>query len=367
MRVALVGFGSVGQATARLLEERSSDLYAREGLLIRLVCVADSRGAAINEHGLKADDLFVARAATGSVSGVPGHGLKPEAYSTLPRLIRDVSADVLIEASPSSIANPMPAFENLKAALSSAMHVVSVNKAPLAVAMPALRELARFNRVQLRFSGAVGAGTPVLSTARSLSRGDEIIGVRAILNGTTNFILWKMLEEQRPYSEALAEAQKLGYAETDPSADIDGVDTATKVVILSSALLTPEQEPATIHDVQVHGIRDIPMQRLTDAAARGKVIKLIGSITTDAGHAGGETGEAARERNPRRLALRVAPEEVDRHGPMDVPRNLNAVQFTTRRAGEVTLVGAGAGGVQTATAIVRDLVDIWHSAHPEIR
>lgn len=359
MRVALVGFGSVGQATARLLEERSSDLYAREGLLIRLVCVADSRGAAINEHGLKADDLFAARAASGSVSGVPGHGVKPESYLSLPRLIRDVRADVLIEASPSSIANPMPAFENLKAALSSAMHAVSVNKAPLAVAMPALRELARFNRVQLRFSGAVGAGTPVLSTARSLSRGDQITSVRAILNGTTNFILWKMLEEQRPYAAALAEAQKLGYAETDPSADVDGIDTATKVVILSSALLTPEQEPATIHDVQVSGIRDIPMQRLTDAAARGKVVKLIGSIRTREDTDGGS--------GPGRLALSVSPEEVDRHGPMDVPRNLNAVQFTTKRAGEVTLVGAGAGGVQTATAIVRDLVDIWHSAHPEIR
>lgn len=355
MRVALVGFGSVGQAVARLFQERAAELYAREGLLVRLVCVADSRGAAVCEHGLDAERLLTARTDHGTVAGYDRHGVRPESFQTLPRLIRDLAADVLIEASPSNIREPMPAFENIRAALSSGMHVVSVNKAPLAVAMPALQELARFNRVRLRYSGAVGAGTPVLSTARSLSRGDQITAVRAILNGTTNFILWKMLEEGRPYAEALAEAQKLGYAETDPSADVDGLDTATKVVILSSALLSPDQEAPTMRDVRIEGIRDIPASRLADAAARGKVVKLIGSIRVSDG-----AGEG-------RVSLCVSPEEVDRHGPMDVPRNLNAVQFSTRRAGEVTLVGAGAGGVQTATAIVRDLVDIWHAAHPETR
>jgi homoserine dehydrogenase len=214
--------------------------------------------------------------------------------------------------------------------------------------------LARFNRVQMRYSGAVGAGTPVLSTARSLSRGDVITGVRAILNGTTNFILWKMLEQGAPYADVLREAQQLGYAETDPSTDVDGLDTATKVVILANSIFAGDGRSATVKDVVIEGIRGIASARVAEAAKRGKSIKLIGRIDL------GMKGSASP-------TLSVRPEEVDRHGPMDVPRNLNAVQFTTRRAGDVTLVGAGAGGVQTATAIVRDIVDIWHSAEEERR
>lgn len=345
MRIALIGFGSVGQATAQLLEQRREDLYAQEGLLANLVAVIDSSGAAVSEHGLRAEDLVHAKRTGGSVGTLAGHGLMRSAYGSAAALIRDLRADLVIESSPSNLADPMPAFENLKAAMSSGKHAVSVNKAPLAVAMPALMEVARFNGVRFRFSGTVGAGTPVLSTARSLSRGDTITGVRAILNGTTNFILWKMLAESASYADVLREAQQLGYAETDPSTDVDGVDTATKLVILANAALGLS---ATVRDVAIRGIRDIPAERIADAARRGKAIKLIGRVAIDP--------------SP---TLSVSPEEVERHGPMDVPRNLNAVQFTTRAAGEVTIVGAGAGGVQTATAIVRDIVDIWHAAEED--
>lgn len=349
MRIALVGFGSVGRAAAVMLHERRSELYHREGLLTSLVAVIDSRGAAIAEHGLDALQLIGEKESRGTVGGLATHGLERSEYTSAASLIRDLHADVLIESSPSTLSDPMPAFENLKAAMSSGMHAVSVNKGPLAVAMPALMELASFNRVLFRFSGTVGAGTPVLSVARSLSRGDRITGVRAILNGTTNFILWKMLEQGSGYDQALREAQSLGFAETDPSTDVDGIDTATKVVILACAVLGGG---ATVRDVSIQGIRGIAGERVTSAAARGQSLKLIGSIDA--------TG-------PGEARLRVAPEEVDRHGPMDVPRNLNAVQFTCERAGQVSLVGAGAGGAQTATAIVRDLVDIWHAAEEERR
>lgn len=352
MRIVLVGFGSVGKGVARLLERRAGDLYAREGLRMRLVGVIDSRGAAVCEHGLGADELLEAKERAGTVGAMRDHGVSGARWAGSASVIREIGggADVLVESSPSSLADPMPAFENLKNAMSSGMHAISVNKAPLAVAMPALLELARFNGVQLRYSGAVGAGTPVLSMARSLSRGDTVTGVRAILNGTTNFILWKMLEEGTDYAAALAEAQRLGYAETDPSTDVDGLDTATKIVILANTLAggDPARRALTMRDVRVEGIRGIAQSRLKDAGPRGKAVKLIGRIEI------GEDPEAAP-------VVSVAPEEVERHGPLDVARNLNAVQFTTKTAGEVSIVGAGAGGEQTATAIVRDLVDIWHA------
>lgn len=352
MRIALVGFGSVGRSLAEMLPARSEHLYRAMGLAPKLVAVIDSRGAAVSEHGLDLAALDSARKARGTVGALSPHGLMLTGPADAAAVIRDLHADVLVEASPSSLANPLPAMGHMKAAMSSRKHVVSANKAPLALAMPALLELARFNRIELRYSGTVGAGTPVLDTARRLAQGDRITRIRAILNGTTNFILWKMATENAAYDAALAEAQKLGFAETDPSTDVDGIDTATKVVILANAVRAITRFPgagaaglSTIADVRVTGIRGIQQSRLTDAASRGQVIKLIGDIDLSADHP----------------VLSVAPQEVPARGPLDTPRSLNAVQYTLESAGEVTLVGRGAGGPETATAIIRDLVDIWNT------
>ncbi|HMN42101.1 MAG TPA: homoserine dehydrogenase [Phycisphaerales bacterium] len=337
MRIVLIGFGSVGRALATLLESRRDELYARTGMSTKLVCVMDSRGAAVSHSGLDARALLAAKEASGTVGAVEGGVLGHDELG----LLRDVQADVVVESSPSDLARPRPAIERMKAAMGSGKHVVTVNKAPLAVAMPALVELARFNRVELRYSGTVGAGTPVLATARTLGAGDTILKIRGIMNGTTNFILWKMAAEGETYAAALAEATRLGYAETDPSADVDGIDTATKVVILANAIL---RMGATVKDVTISGIRDFPKARINEAAGRGETMKLIGEIDAEA------------------RTLSVSPQAVAMHGPMDVPRALNAVQFTLARAGEVTLVGRGAGGNETATAILRDLVDVWHAS-----
>lgn len=330
MRIALVGFGSVGRALARLIESRRESLYRESGLAPRLVLVADSRSIA-RADDLSAEELVRSKQADGCVGD--------EHIENLPATLRDAKADVLVEASPSVLSNPAPAFENLKSAMSSGKHAISVNKAPLAVALPALLDLARFNKVQLRFSGSVGAGTPVLATARTLAQGDRILSICGILNGTTNFILWRMLERGETFASALAEAIRLGYAETDPSADIDGIDTQAKVVILAHAAMGLSVTPA---DVPVEGIRDLARSEVERAAAAGESLKLIGEIDAE-----------------RRLAS-VRPIRVPRFGPMDVPEALNAVQFKMQNAGEVTLIGRGAGGPETATAILRDLVDIWN-------
>ncbi len=349
MRIALVGFGSVGRSLATMLPARADSLYRALGLLPRLVAVIDSRGAAVSEHGLDLDALAAAKDSSGTVGGVPRHGLAIGSASAAADLIRDLHADVLVEASPSNLRNPAPAIENIKAAMSTRKHVISVNKAPLALAMPALLELARFNRVELRYSGTVGAGTPVLDTARKLAQGDRITRVRAILNGTTNFILWKMATERTAYAAALAEAQRLGFAETDPSTDVDGIDTATKVVILANTILSLSRGAAaaraTMSDVRIRGIRGLDSGDVAAAGTRSAVVKLLGEI------------DLAAERP----GLSVSPQEVPAAGPLDVPRATNAVQFTLESAGEVCLIGRGAGGPETATAIIRDLADIWNT------
>lgn len=293
MRIILVGYGTVGRAVAELLAEQR-----RPGFSPRIVAVANSRGMWLSDRPLD----------------------RPPDGAT----IEEIEADVLIEAAPTNLNDPQPAVERLRAAFATGKHVVCVNKAPLAVAMPALQELAEHNRVVFRFSGTVGGGTPVLDWAARCAEGDEILGVRAILNGTTNYILTRMAEGAG-FDAALAEAQAKGYAERDPSMDVDGIDTAIKLVIFANSVL---RRRAVLSDVSIEGIRK---------AKAG--MKLIGEI-----------GER----------LTVAPREIDPRSPLAVGGTLNAVTLTLRNTGEVTLVGRGAGGRETATSIVRDLVAIWH-------
>ncbi|HXG60208.1 MAG TPA: homoserine dehydrogenase [Planctomycetota bacterium] len=334
MKILLGGFGVVGRAFARLLGERRADLYARHGLAPALVGVLDSRGAAEAESGLDVEALLAAKEREGTVAALPGRGVRDV---PAPEIIAGSDAQLYIEATPTSVRSPGPAFERLKAAFRSGKHAISVNKGPLAVAFPALRELARHNRVEFRFSGTVGGGTPVLALAQECARGDEVLSVRAVLNGTTNYILWRMDREGLDFERALAEAVRLGYAEADPSADIDGIDTATKLVILANGVLG---RSCTLSDVSIRGIRGIARERIEEARRAGRAVKLMAEI-----------GER----------LSVEPREVPAEAPLNVPANLNCLTLTLRTGGEVSLVGRGAGGPETATAILRDLLDIWHT------
>ncbi len=332
MRLAILGMGHVTRALLQMLAERHADLYRRFGLAPRVVAVADTGGAAVHDTGLSIPELLAVKQRGGSVSALPGVGLPGLSGK---RVLTECSAEVLIEATPSRMDAPQEALGHLQTAFCHGMHVISVNKAPLAAALPALRELAAYNRVEFCFSGTVGAGTPVFSLAQASAAGDEVLGVEAILNGTTNYILHQMHEHGSAYADALAEAQRLGYAEADPSADVDGIDAATKLVIFANLILG---RAATFADVEREGIREIDPGRLRAAEAAGRRLKLIASC--------GET-------------LRVAPQEVAVDSPLNVSGSLNAVSLRLRYGGEVTLIGRGAGGPETATAVIRDLVNIW--------
>ena len=335
MKTLLCGFGVVGRATLDLLESRRAELYRRHGLSPTFVGVIDSKGAAVSPGGLDPALLREAKEKHGTVAAYPAHGVRDVRDADL---IAASEAELVIEATPTTVRTPGPSMERLKAAFRTGKHVVCVNKAPLAVAFPALRELSRHNGCQFRYSGTVGGGTPVLSLAEEVVRGSEVKSVRAILNGTTNFILTRMEKDGWDFDRALAEAQRLGYAEADPSADVDGIDTATKIVILANGVL---DRPCTIADVTIEGIRGVARARVEAAKAKNQVVKLIARVGDD--------------------GLSVRPEEVAADAPINVGGSLNCLSLELATGGEVSLVGRGAGGPETATAILRDLLDIWHS------
>jgi len=249
-------------------------------------------------------------------------------------MIESVEAEALVEATPTNIRDGEPGLSHIKAAFKTGKHVVTTNKGPLALALPALTELADYNKVCLRFSGTVGGGTPILELAKKGLLGDRIVSIRGILNGTTNYILTEMDEKHITFQQALEEAQEKGYAEADPSMDIDGIDAACKLVIMANWIMNKK---VTLKDVHIQGIRNISSKELEEAAKKGCTLKLIGSIDD---------------------SLKVKPREIPRHDPLCVGGALNAVTFVSEFAGEETIIGRGAGGMETASAVLRDLLYI---------
>ncbi len=329
MRLMMVGFGVVGRSFVRLLMKRREELLGLYGLKPRLVAVVDRGGAALCEKGLDLESILKCKEERGSVCESENGREGMDALEAMEL----VDADVLIDVTPTNLRDAEPSLTYIRRAIRLGMNVITTNKGPLALFMPTLLDLARLNGVVLKFSGTVGGGTPILNFAKKCLCGDRITGIRGILNGTTNYILSRM-EEGMEFGEALREAQELGYAEADPSMDVDGLDSAAKLVILANWILGKR---ATLEDVEVKGIRGVGLEDFEEARRDGSTIKLL--CTADEG-------------------LRVMPEYVKKGSVLDVKGSLNAVTFISETAGEETVVGKGAGGMETATAILRDLVDI---------
>jgi len=332
MRIILVGFGVVGKGVTTILASRTQEKHKDYGFNPKIVAIADIDGAVINPRGLSPEKLEKIKIKGYPISKDPDFG-RP-GISALD-VIESVEAEVVVEVTPVNIKNGEPALSHITKAFKTGKHVVTTNKGPLALAMPALTELAEYNNVYLRFSGTVGGGTPMLEFAKRCLAGDRILAIRGILNGTTNYILTEMSQNHVSFQNALASAQRLGYAEREPTMDIDGFDTACKVVILSNWIMNKK---ITLKDVDRTGIRDVSLQMLEEAAARNSTVKLIGSIEDD--------------------KISVKPTEISVTNPLCVSGVLNAITFTTEYAAEQTLIGRGAGGVETASAVLRDLLDI---------
>jgi homoserine dehydrogenase len=332
LRIILVGFGTVGRSLARIIQRDREWIVREYGFEPQITTIVDSRGFCQDENGVDLSLALKVKEKSGSVAEYPGKG---RGKSNVSRLISSSEAEVVVETTPSNFKDGEPGVTTIKQALTSGRHVVTANKGPLALAMPALLELASHKNRQLRFSGTVGGGTPFLSFASKCLPGERILGIHGILNGTTNYILTRMEEASLTFESALREAQQKGYAESDPTNDIEGLDTAAKIVIIANWVL---KRRINLHDVEITGITKVTPQSLKKARTSGSRVKLVGRLS---------------ESQPS-----VKPEEVSSTDPVCVPDTLNALTFSTEHAGGVTLIGRGAGGEETASAILRDIVDI---------
>lgn len=319
----------MGQSLVKLFESRSEDLYAKYGLKPRIVGVFDSNGSAIDPSGLDLGKLVEIKKKTGSVKNYS----KTKNSMSGSDIIKNIEADVLIETTASNYKDAEPGMTHIISAMKKGMHVISVNKGPLALAFPSLLELATYNQVILKFSGTVGGGTPILDYAKDSLRGERITSFAGILNGTTNYILTNMANGLS-FESALKDAKEKGYVEADESLDLDGLDAAAKLVILANWIMGMK---VTMPDIKCTGIRNVNTEDIKRATKKKCAVKLIASCNKD---------------------LEVGPKEISIDDPLCVNGTLNAIAFTSEHSGTQTIIGKGAGGMETASSILRDLIDI---------
>ncbi|HET7035281.1 MAG TPA: homoserine dehydrogenase [Thermomicrobiaceae bacterium] len=311
--VAILGLGTVGAAVARTIAEQRSLIAMRAGVQLTVRAVLE-RGP---ERLARADldqSLFVAS-------------------------IDDILANDQIQVVVETLGGEQPAAGQMLRALEAGKHVVTANKEALSKHFVELLRAAHQAGRALLFEASVGGGIPLMVAYRQILVDNQISLVRGIVNGTTNFILSQMAEQGTSYADALAEAQRRGYAEPDPTADVEGYDAAYKLAILAS-LMTGRH----IHPDQVErtGIANVTAQAVQSARREGGALKLI----------------ARAEWNVDQLVLTVSPEVVPGDDLLaHVPANFNAVELVGQRVGPVLLYGQGAGPLPTASAVVSDIVE----------
>jgi len=335
MRICLMGFGAVGQGVASVVSQKNDYLLKNYGMDLKIVAVTDSSGAAISQEGLDPELLLKIKSESGKVSEYPEMGFK--SIDGL-EVLEKVEYDCLVEVTPTNIENGEPAKSLTIKAIKDKKDVVTSNKGHLALFFTELMDLSQENGVEFKFEASVGGAMPILNFAQETLPGNEIKSILGILNGTTNFILSRMTAEGSSYEHTLQESQQLGIAETDPTQDVEGIDAACKTVILANAILGIE---CTLEDVQVTGISKITSEAIDLAKKDGYLIKLMAEVSPD--------------------SLSVSPRLVREDSPYVVDGTLNMATLKTDLADDVTVVGKGAGSIETASAILSDLVNIWKS------
>jgi homoserine dehydrogenase len=317
VRVGILGCGNVGAALAELLLERGDAIAASTGIRLELAHVAVRSTA--KERGVDLPDGILTTDAEA--------------------VVNDADVDVVVEV----IGGIEPARELILQALKAGKPVVTANKELLANVGAELFEAAATAGVDLLFEASVGGGIPLIRPLRESLAGERINRLMGIVNGTTNYILTRMTEEGASYSDALAEAQSLGFAERDPTADVEGFDAGAKAAILATIAFG---QKVVAGDVYREGISGVTAADIAFAARMGYVVKLL----------------AIAERVGEEIAVRVHPTMLPTTHPLaSVRESFNAVFIEGEAVGELMLYGRGAGGMPTASAVLGDLIDAAHN------
>jgi len=333
--LALIGFGHVGRAFVRLLESKRESLRTTYGLTWRVTGIQTLRhGAAVNAEGMDVSEALRRVEA--------GEDLSPLTTMPAPEgagpFLQAAQADVLFESTPVNYETGQPAVDNLRAALELGLHAITANKGPVVHAYGALSDLARARGRHFYFESAVMDGAPVFSLWRASLPGATVRGFRGILNSTTNLIL-TLMESGHTFDEAVAQAQAIGVAETDPSGDVLGWDAAVKVAALTTVLM---DAPMTPDRVERQGIESISPREIAAARRAGLRWKLI----------------CQAERTADGVRARVGPERIPPEDPLyAVMGTSSSITFDSDALGRLTVTEENPGPETTAFGLLADFIN----------
>ncbi|MDY6930406.1 MAG: homoserine dehydrogenase [Halobacteriota archaeon] len=324
IRVSIIGFGVVGRGVAQVILQKHDQIKAM-GIDLKVVAISDIWGTVVDESGIDIEKILE-NAKNKEIEAIDMTGV---------RMIQEIEHDIVVETTPTNKETGEPGMTHMVTALENGRSLVTSNKGPLALNYKKLMDLAIANDVEFRYEATVGGAMPIINLIRDDLVCNEILSITGIFNGTCNYILTRMAEDGLPYEHVLSEAQDLGIAETDPTYDVDGIDTACKLVILANSIFGLD---VIYNDVEVTGIRDVTTDGLQLAHDEGYLIKLVGEVSRD--------------------VISVAPRLVPIGDPLSIGGTLNVASIQTDLAGEITVTGKGAGSIETASTIVGDIISI---------
>lgn len=344
MKAALIGYGGVGRAFVKLINIKKEYLK-KEGLNIQLNYIIGRNGGVYNPGGIDLESFIEFGEVERDITKYSKGG---SSEITFQKMLQSSDVDVVIEATPTNKETGEPGMTHIKKSLENGINVVTANKGPILLAYRSLKNIAVKNGVQLGIGCTTGGALPSINGGIIDLAGADILSIEGVLNGTTNFIINEMESSGATYKQALTKAQKLGIAETNPSLDVEGWDTASKLLILTNVLMDVDKH---LENISVEGITKITPEDVKSCIAEGKKYKLVGKTIKENG----------------KILMTVKLEKLDAAHPLyGVDGKNKAIRYTSDVLGDLTIMGGASGVTPAAASILRDLINI-HRGYKFIR
>lgn len=334
MDIGLIGFGGVGQALIKLLIDKESYLLQQYNLKINVKYIIKSNGGIYNASGINLSEIL--KVIDENINITCHNEWKDNL--NINDIIGNNDIDTLVELTSTNIETGEPGLTHIRKSLENNINVVTGNKGPILLDYKKLKVLADNNNVELKVGCTTGGALPSINGGIYDIAGSKIQSIEGVLNGTTNYILSKMANDNVDYKEALLEAQKVGIAESDPSLDVLGYDTASKIIILSNVLMNSDLK---LEDLKINGIEEVRLDNIEKAKVRGNKIKLIGKVY----------------KKDNLVKGYVTPIEIDENNPLYcVDYKNKGIYYKTDTLGDISIIGGASGTMNAAASILRDII-----------
>lgn len=333
MNIGIIGFGGVSKAFIKLLIEKEKNLK-KKGLELKIKYIIKSNGGIYNKDGINLEEIITADYKLTGFNFIEDINIST--------IIKNKDIDTLVELTSTNIETGEPGLTHIKLALENGINVVTGNKGPILLEYKALKKIADKNNVSLGIGCTTGGALPSINVGSFDIAGSDILSIEGILNGTSNYILTEMYENEVDYDEALKKAISFGIAEANYKLDVEGYDTASKILILANVLMDAN---LSLKDIKIEGINNLKKGDILEEKYKGNKIKLIGKVYIK--------DEIVR--------AYVKPEILNNEHPLYFVDNKNkGVCYKTDTLGDISIIGGASGTLNAAASILRDIINIWN-------